>query len=200
MNNESLAVEIVAAAATMAAVVVALWNAQRALRLQRQGLQVEGRRQAGLEIARWLQGAETGILAWHNPENWRVPVGKKFGRRTGIKPGDVLPPSQGRMGPSVKTAIEEFDSVRGLARLAFGPNHEVSELVGEVINAIKEIAERGVISTGERPTPWDYVDQTFLPLSVDLFEALADSCGLRIPSERSARSGVNSSDNRRLST
>ena len=175
--------------------VVALWNAQRALRLQRQGLQIEGRRRAGLDIARWLQGAETGILAWHNPENWRGPKGMKFGRRTGIKAGDVIPPSQGRMGPAVNATIEEFDSIRGLARLAFGPDHEVSSLVGEVIAAIEQVARRGVISAGENPSPRDYVDRTFLPLTADLFEALAEACGLRGKGDRPDKSGVRATDN-----
>lgn len=175
--------------------VVALWNAQRALQLQRDAVRIEGRRQAGLDIARWLQGAETGILAWHNPENWQVAKGLKFGRRTGIKPGDTMPPSQGRMGPVVTTTIEEFDSIRGLARLAFGPEHEVSRLVAEVIAAIQQVADRGVIGTGDRPQPRDYVDQTFLPLSSDLFEALAEACGLRDGSERFGRSEVCATDN-----
>lgn len=68
MHDQSLIVEITVAIATTAAVVVALFNAHRALRLQQRGLRVEGRRQAGLDIARWLQGAEASILAWHNPE------------------------------------------------------------------------------------------------------------------------------------
>jgi hypothetical protein len=195
MHGRDLTVEIVAAAATTAAVVVALWNAQRALRLQRRGLEIEGRRSAGLDIARWLQRAEAGILAWHNSENWRVPKGAKFGRRTGIKAGDVMPPSQGRMAPVVTATIEEFDSIRGLARLAFGPDHEVSSLVGEDIAAIEQVARRGVISAGERPSPRDYVDQTFLPLTADLFEALAEACGLREEGDRLTRSGVRATDN-----
>jgi len=32
---------------------------------------------------------------------------------------------------------------------------------------------------GEHPTPREYVDRTLLPLSTDLFEALADACALR---------------------
>lgn len=106
-----------------------------------------------------------------------------------------MPPSQGRMGPSVKAAIDEFDSIRGLTRLAFGPDHEVSELVAEVIAAIEQVAERGVISAGEQPSPRDYVDQTFLPLSADLFEALAEACGLRDPAEQASRSGIQATDN-----
>jgi hypothetical protein len=165
------------------------------LRLQRQSTLIEGRRQAGLEIARWLQGAETGILSWHNPENWRVPRGMKFGRRTGIKEGDDMPPSQGRMSPVVTATIAEFDSIRGLARLAFGPDHEVSSLVQEIIAAIEQVARRGVISAGERPSPRDYVDQTVLPLTSDLFEALAEASGLREKGDRTQRSGVRATDN-----
>jgi hypothetical protein len=195
MHDQTLVVEITVAIATTAAVVVALFNAHRALRLQQRGFRVEGRRQAGLEIARWLQGAESTILAWHNPENWRIPPEMKFGRRSKVKPGDLMPPSQGRMGPRIQSVIAEFDSIRGLARLAFGPDHEVSALVGGVISAINQVAERGVISTAEKPTPRDYVDNTFLPLSADLFEALADACGFRAHGERVQRSGIKSSDN-----
>ena len=93
------------------------------------------------------------------------------------------------------TTIEEFDSIRGLARLAFGPEHEVSRLVAEVIAAIQQVADRGVISTGDHPSPRDYVDRTFLPLSSDLFEALAETCGLRDDSERLGRSEVHATDN-----
>ncbi len=154
MAGESLAVDIVAAGATTGAVIVALWASQRALGAQKRGLRVEGRRQAALEIAHWLQSAETGIRAWHDPENWRVPPDMEFGPKTGIKPGDVVPPSQGRMGPSVETTIAAFDSVRGAARLAFGPRHEVSFLVDEVIGAIQRVADRGVIyAEGEGAPP-----------------------------------------------
>jgi hypothetical protein len=52
-----------------------------------------------------------------------------------------------------------------------------------------------VISTGEHPSPRDYVDKTFLPLSSDLFEALAEACGLRDRDRVSRRSGVRASDN-----
>lgn len=106
-----------------------------------------------------------------------------------------MPPSQGRMGPAVNATIEEFDSIRGLARLAFGPDHEVSSLVGEVIAAIEQVARRGVISAGEHPSPRDYVDRTFLPLTADLFEALAQACGLREKGGRPGRSGVRATDN-----
>jgi len=135
-----------------------------------------------------------GILAWHDPDNWRIPEGVKFGPETGIEPGDTLPPSQGRMGPAVELAIKQFDSVRGLARLAFGPAHEVTALVAEVIDAIQHVADRGVVYAEEDgPTPRDYVDRTFLPLSADLFEALAEACELRDPRERAPRSGVRAS-------
>jgi hypothetical protein len=192
VHAPDLTVEIVPAIATTAAVVVALWNAQRALRLQRRSTQIEGRREAGVEIARWLQRAETGILSWHNPENWLVPKGMKFGRRTGIKAGDVVPPSQGRMGPVVTATVQEFDSIRGLARLAFGPEHEVSTLVNEVIAAIGQVARRGVISAGERPSPRD---MTLVPLVSDLFEALAEACGLRDRDRLVGRNGVKASEN-----
>lgn len=189
--------QIVAAAATVGAVVVALSTSQRALRLQRRIVQADGRRQAAIEIAQWLQAAEGGILGWHNPEGWRVPEGMEFGPDTGIKPGHTLPPSQGRMGPAVEAAIGKFDSIRGLARLAFGPNHEVTSLVREVIQAIQHVADRGVIySPTQGTTPREYVDRTFVPLSADLFEALAEACELRRPDERVSRSGVRSSDNK----
>lgn len=193
----SLAVDIVAAAATTGAVVVALWTSQRSQRLERRALQVEGRRQAALDIARWLQRAETGVLAWHDPTNWRVPEGVEFGPETGIKPGDVLPPSQGRMGPAVEATIREFDPVRGLARLAFGPRHEVTTLVAEVSDAVQHVADRGVIYAEEQgTTPQQYVDWTFRPLAADLFEALAEACELRDRKERVPRSGVKATDHK----
>jgi hypothetical protein len=192
-----VAVDIVAAGATTAAIVVALWTSQRVLKLARRGLQVEGRRQAALDISRWLQAAEVGILAWHDPDTWRVPEDGEFGPESGIEPGDILPPSQGRMGPSVELAIKEFDSVRGLARLAFGPAHEVTALVTGVIEAIQHVADRGVIYAEDQgPTPRDYVDRTYLPLSADLFEALAEACELRDPRERAPRSGARASNNK----
>jgi hypothetical protein len=194
MAGESLAIDIVTAAATTGAVVVALWTSQRALGAQTRNLQVEGRRQAALEIAHWLQSAETGIRAWHDPENWRVRPEMEFGPETGIRPGDVVPPSQGRMAPSVETAIAAFDSVRGSARLAFGPRHEVSSLVDEVIRAVQHVADRGVISNPDEPAePREYVDQTFLPLAADLFEALAEATELRGAGELTPRSGVRAS-------
>jgi hypothetical protein len=192
----SLAVDVVAAAATTGAVVVALWSSQRTLRSQRRGLQVDGRRQAALEISRWLQVAETGIDSWHDPGNWRAPEGMDFGPETGIKASDVLPPSQGRMGPSVEAAIRDFDSVRGTARLAFGPRHDVTDLVAEVVNAIQHVADRGVVYAEEQgPTPLRYVERTLHPLATDLFEALAEACELRDEGERLPRSGVRASDN-----
>lgn len=188
----SVAVDIVQAVATTGAVVVALWMGQRSQKLARRGLQVDGRRRAAVEIARWLQRAEAGVLAWHNPANWLV---LESGPETEIKAGDVLPPSQGRMGPSVEATITEFDPIRGLARLSFGPHHEVTALVGEVINAVQHVADRGVIyAEGEAPTPREYVDQTFRPLTADLFEALAEACELRDDDERAPRSGKRASD------
>jgi hypothetical protein len=52
-----------------------------------------------------------------------------------------------------------------------------------------------VISAGERPSPRDYVDQTFLPLTADLFEALAKACRLRENGDRPGTSGVRATDN-----
>lgn len=99
------------------------------------------------------------------------------------------------MGPAVERAISEFDSVRGLARLSFGPTHEVTMLVNEVIGAIQHVADRGVIyAEHQGATPREYVDDTFLPLSGDLFEALAETYELRDPAERSARTGVRASE------
>lgn len=177
----ALAVDIVSAAATTGAVAVALWMGQRSIGVAQRSVQVDGRRQAALEIAQWLQAAETGILAWHNPDNWVVPEDMKFSRRSRIRPGDVLPPSQGRMGPSVEAAIERFDEIRGLARLAFGPQDEVSRLVRDVMGAIQSVADRGVIYAEQDPgpTPREHVDQVFLPLVHSLFEALAGACELR---------------------
>jgi hypothetical protein len=101
------------------------------------------------------------------------------------------------MGPAVETTIGKFDAIRGLARLAFGPHHEVTGLVREVIDAIQHVANRGVIySPTDGPTPREYVDKTFLPLSGDLFEALAEACELRTPGEGMPRSRVRASDNR----
>jgi len=197
VGDATLIVEAVAAGATTAAVVVALWASHRALKREQRTVQVEGRREAASDISQWLQQAETGILAWHDPENWRVPDGIEFGEETGIQPGDIVPPSQGRMGPSVETAIERFDAVRGRARLAFGSDHEVTKLVNEVIAAIRAVADHGVIyETGAKLTPRDYVDQTFIPLARDLFEALAESCELRGEKDRPARSGVTAADNK----
>ena len=195
VSDESLVIDVLAAAATTAAVVVALWASHRSLRLARRGLQVEGRRQAAVDIARWLQEAEAGVLGWHDETNWRVPGDVEFGPESGIEPGDILPPSQGRMGPSIEAAIRQFEPVRGLARLAFGPRHEVTQLVGEVIEAVQHIADRGVIYAEEQgTTPREYVDRTFRPLAADLFEALAEACELRDPEERVPRSGVRARD------
>jgi hypothetical protein len=119
----------------------------------------------------------------------------QFGPETGIKPGDILPPSQGRMGPAVEAVIARFDSIRGLARLAFGPQHEVTKLAREVMAAIKQVADRGVIySPADGPTPREYVDLTFLPLSADLFEAMAEACELRTTGERVLRVSVTARD------
>lgn len=87
------------------------------------------------------------------------------------------------MGPSVEASIERFDETRGLARLAFGPQDEVSLLVPDVIGAIQNVADRGVIyaEADPGPTPHEYVDQIFLPLVHSLFEALAEACELRDP-------------------
>jgi hypothetical protein len=99
------------------------------------------------------------------------------------------------MGPSIEAAIRQFEPVRGLARLAFGPRHEVARLVGEVIEAIQHIADRGAIYAEEQgATPREYVDRTFRPLAADLFEALAEACELRDPEERVPRSGVRARD------
>ncbi len=60
----------------------------------------------------------------------------------------------------------------------------MSSLVDEVIEAIQHVADRGVISNpDEREAPREYVDQTFLPLSADLFEALAEATELRTGNE-----------------
>ncbi len=101
-----------------------------------------------------------------------------------------MPPSQGRMGPSVEATIEAFEPIRGLARLTFGPRHEVMDLVSEVIDAIQHVADRGVITGDVGPTPDEYVKGTFLPLAADLFEALAEATELRSPRERTPRSGI----------
>ena len=95
MTDESLAVEVVAAGATTAAVLVALWTSHRALQLQRRGLRAEGRREAAFDISCWLQSAERGILAWHDPDSWRVPDGMKFGPETN--------PARGRRPPEPRT-------------------------------------------------------------------------------------------------
>lgn len=196
MDKSYLVVQIVAAAATVGAVGVALWTSQQGRESQRRALQADGRRQAAIEIAQWLQAAEAGILAWHNPDGWTVSEGVEFGPDTGIKPGDIVPPSQGRMGPAVQAVIARFDSIRGLARLTFGPHHEVTGLVREVMSAIQQVADRGVIySPADGPTPREYVDSTFLPLSADLFEALAEACELRRPGEGVPRTKVSASDN-----
>jgi hypothetical protein len=101
------------------------------------------------------------------------------------------------MAPSVEMAIRRFDEIRGVARFSFGPLHEVSRLVEEVIAAIQQIADRGVIYAAEDgPTPRDYVDLTFRPLVADLYEALGESCELRESEERQQRSGLSASDNR----
>lgn len=163
--------------------------------LAERGLQVESRRQAAIQIAQWLQSAEAGILAAFDPENWRVPDGVEYGPETGIKPGDTVAPSQARFGRRVEQAIEEFESIRGLARLSFGPEHDVTHLVNECIAAIRRIADRGVIYADEDgPRPQAYVDEVFRPLASDLFEALAESCELRSPGERAARSAVSAGD------
>ncbi len=194
MDRNYLIVQIVAAAATVGAVVVALWTSQRGRELQHRALQADGRRRAAIEIAQWLQAAEGGILGWHNPEGGRVPEGMEFG--PGIKAGEILPPSQARLGPAVEAAIDRFDSIRGLARLAFGPHHEVTGLVREVMVAIQQVADRGVIySPADGPTPREYVDRTFVPLAADLFEALAEACELRRSGEGVPRTGVGASDN-----
>jgi hypothetical protein len=80
-------VETVVAVATTAAVVVALWNSQRALRLQRLGLKVEGRRETALNIAQWLQSAESAILAWHNPRTGKCRRGSSSDEELALKPG-----------------------------------------------------------------------------------------------------------------
>jgi hypothetical protein len=190
-----LAVDIVAVAATTGAVVVALWTSQRSVGLERRAVQADGRRQTALDIARWLELTESGVLAWHDPENWRVPEGVEFGREAGIKGGDLVPPSQARMGRRVEASIREFHSIRGQARLAFGPRHELTYLVGEVIDAVQHIADRGVIYAEEQgTTPRQYVDWTFLSLTADLFEALGEACEMRDAGERVPRSGVRAAD------
>jgi hypothetical protein len=193
----STLIEALAAAGTLAAVIVALRTSHRALAAERRSLQVEGRRQVAMELARWLQSAETGILRWHDPENWRIPADTIFPPGSELQPGDVMPPSQGRMGPSIEAAIVEFESVRGLTRLAFGSEHEVSRLLAEVIQAIQVVADRGVIYAAEPgvPTPREYVDRTFVSLARDLFEALAEESELRGDGRRQPRSGVTASDN-----
>jgi hypothetical protein len=192
------AVDVVIAGATIAAVVVALGTSVWAAKAQRRALQVDGRRAAALEIAGWVQAAESGVLAWHDSDNWIVPEGIEYGPETGIEPGGVVPPSQGRMGPSLEASIERFDAVRGQARLAFGPRHEVTWRVKEFIDATQHVADRGVIyAEGETAPPRDYVDKTFLPLAHDLFEALGEAVELRDEDERVPRSGVKATDHRR---
>jgi len=190
----SLAVDVIQAGATTAAVVVALYTGQRGREAQRAGLAADGRLSVALDIVQWAQSAETTILAYHNPDNWRVPPGMQFTAGED-RTGEIIPPSQGRIGPVIESAVKRFDEIRGSARLAFGPQHEVTELVEEVIVAIRQVARRGVIYAREDgPTPKEYVDLTFVPLVRDLVEALADACDLRGPGERSLRSGVRATD------
>jgi hypothetical protein len=98
MDRSYLIVQVVVAVATVAAVGVALWTSQRGRALQRDALRADGRRQAAIEIAQWLQQAEHSILAWHDQDNWLVPEGMQFGPETGIKPGTSFHRAKARWG------------------------------------------------------------------------------------------------------
>lgn len=193
----SLAVDIVQACATTAAVVVALGASVRAQKVAQDAISADGRHEVAMRIAGWLEESEAHILAVHTPENWRVPPGVRYGPDTGIKEGDIVAPSQARVGPAIHAQVREFGSIRGMTRLAFGPTHEVTRRLDEVIEAIGHVVDRGVIYAREDgPTPSEYVDNTFRPLVQDLFETLAEACGLRERGELIRRSDASADDHR----
>lgn len=116
-----------------------------------------------------------------NPENWVVPEGLEFSPGTGIKAGAILPPSQGRIGPVIEAEIPKLEPIQRLTKLAFGPKHEVTARVDDVVLAIREVASRGVIYAEKEgiPTPAEYVTDIFKSRVRELYRALKAACDLR---------------------
>lgn len=179
------AVATIAAIGTTVAASAALATSVVALRIQRTVAGAEGRHAAAADLARWAVNAADVIERIHNPENWRVPEGVVYGPSTGIKPGDIVPPSQGRIGPVISREVSKLASAQELSRLSFGDSHEVTEAVRAVGESIQQIADRGVIYAEEDgQTPREYVLEVFWPRVVHLYEALAASVDLRASQPR----------------
>ncbi|MBO9533769.1 MAG: hypothetical protein J7513_12440 [Solirubrobacteraceae bacterium] len=183
---EAVSVGTALAAATVA--VLALVTSRRALALQAVAVGVSGRQMAAADIARWAMNASELVDRIHNPKNWVVPEGLEFGPGTGIKAGDILPPSQGRIGPVIEAEIPKLEPIQRLSKLAFGPKHEVTARVDDVVLAIREVAGRGVIYAEEEgiPTPAEYVADVFKPGVRELYRALEAACDFRVSEPRSA--------------
>lgn len=109
---------------------------------------------------------------------------------TNLDPDDAdvfaVPYSHGTMAPRIDAVVAQFSTIRGRARLAFGPRHEVTGLVEDVIEAIQRAKDHGPIGT-DTYRPADYVNKTLVPIADEVFEALARSCELRPGTTRARR-------------
>ncbi|MDO8208952.1 hypothetical protein [Conexibacter sp. CPCC 206217] len=180
-------VAVLTAASTVAAAVAAaaaVRTSRSALAMQKLSVGLEGRRIAAADIARWALTAGEAIERVHDPRTWPLYA------PAGTKPEDVLPPSHGLIGQVIAIQVEPFEAVRELAQLSFGTDHEVSRTVDEVIEAIREVAGRGLISgpdEDETMTPAEYVAKVFWPRVEHLHEALTAALDLSASDPRIRR-------------
>lgn len=177
------AVSTVTAAIAAAA---AVRTSKSALSMQKLSVGLDGRRIAAADIARWALTAGEAIDRIHDPRTWPMYA------PAGTKPEDVLPPSHGLIGQVIARQVEPWEGVRELAELSFGRNHEVSRAVSDVIEAINQVADRGLISgletsEDESLSPNEYVAKVFWPRVERLHEALAAALDLSESDPRSRR-------------
>jgi len=174
LNDATAVLTAVSTLAAAVAATAAVRTSRSALAMQRLSVGLEGRRIAAADIARWAITAGEAIERVHDPETW-----KRY-----IPPGaDLVPPSHGRIAPGIEAHAAAFEPMRELARLSFGDQHEVTRAVEGVIDAIQEVANRGLIYGPEaleegNMTPREYVTEVFWPRVVHLHEALTAALDL----------------------
>lgn len=181
---------VLTAVSTLAAAVAALAavrTSRSALAMQTMSVGLEGRRVAAADIARWALKSAQGIERVHDPETW-----KQYSP-AGTKPRNVTPLSHGRIAASLRAQASAFEPMRELARLSFGDQHEVTEAVESVIEAIQEVADRGLVygpeahQDGNMP-PRQYVVDVFWPRVEHLHEALTAATDLAASAPRPPKS------------